>query len=344
MRKLFYIPLEEYDRRYTADWVVQFVKEFDSCDIDYEVIKGNPTSTSIDCGDVLDAYNTHLYKFSQLSKIIHMIQTKQITAEDTILFADGWFPGVESLAYIRNVSGINFKLACIVHAGTWDPQDFTCRFGMREWGKDLENSWFSFYDYVFVATEFHKQLIMSRNGVDGSNIYVTGIPFYAANLREKYLPANKENIVIFPHRCNEEKHPELFDALAKEFPNYKFIKSIEICPTRDKYFNLLAKSKIMVSFADQETFGFATVEAAALDNYVIVPDKLSYKETIPEEYRYKCKQDKCCELDIPEVIRRIKYFIDNEDSISFNYDTIYKYENAISNMVNILKEGASNGV
>jgi hypothetical protein len=42
----------------------------------------------------------------------------------------------------------------------------------------------------------------------------------------------------------------------------------------------------MISYADQETFGFSTVEAMALGNYVIVPNRLSYKETVPEEYRY----------------------------------------------------------
>ena len=339
MNKLFYIPLEEYNRRYTADWVVQFEEEFRNLSLDYEIIKGDSTSDLIECGDVLDAYNTNKYKFSQLNKIISKIQLNEIQNGDVILFADGWFPGVESLAYIRSISGINFKLASIVHAGTWDPYDFTCRFGMRNWGYFLEKSWFELFDYVFVATQFHKDLIVNRNDVSSSNIYVTGIPFYANKLRQRYLKTTKENIVIFPHRCNEEKHPELFDKLANEFPNYKFIKSIEVCSDRDSYFNLLSRSKIMVSFADQETFGFATVEAAALDNYVIVPDKLSYKETIPEEYRYSCVHEECTEDDIPEVVRRIQNFINNENMIKFNYDTIYKYEFSIKNMIQILKEG-----
>ena len=204
---------------------------------------------------------------------------------------------------------------------------------MRSWGKPLEESWFDFYDFVFVATQFHKDLIISRTNITKDNIFVTGIPFYAKKLFEKYGNNEKENIVIFPHRCNEEKHPELFDLVSKKYPEYKFIKSIEICDTRDKYFTLLSKSKIMLSFADQETFGFSTVEAMALNNYVIVPDKLSYKETVPESYRYRCSKDICCEEDLQEVCRRMDYFIENERSLKFDYYTIYKYENSIKNML-----------
>ena len=55
---------------------------------------------------------------------------------------------------------------------------------------------------------------------------------------------------------------------------------------RDEYFKLLAKSKIMVSFALQETFGYSTLEAMALGNFVVVPDRLSYRETVPAMWRY----------------------------------------------------------
>ena len=42
----------------------------------------------------------------------------------------------------------------------------------------------------------------------------------------------------------------------------------------------------MLSFAKQETFGYSTVEAMALGNVVIVPNKLSYCETVPSKFRY----------------------------------------------------------
>ena len=148
MRKLFYIPIEEYDRRYTADWVKQFEDKFKELNINYETIKGQSVTSKITCGDVLDAYGTTLYKLSQLNQIVEKLSNNEIQDDDVIFFADGWFPGVENLAYIRNLSGINFKLACILHAGSWDNYDFTYRTGMRDWAYNLENSWFEMYDYI----------------------------------------------------------------------------------------------------------------------------------------------------------------------------------------------------
>ena len=43
----------------------------------------------------------------------------------------------------------------------------------------------------------------------------------------------------------------------------------------------------MVSFELQETFGYSTVEAMALQCCVIVPDRLSYVETVPPQHRYQ---------------------------------------------------------
>ena len=86
------------------------------------------------------------------------------------------------------------------------------------------------------------------------------------------------------------KHPELFDLFIDKLKqrglNFTAVRTIEETSSRDEYFSLLGKSKIMLSFADQETFGYSTLESMALDNIVIVPNRLSYVETVPSQYRY----------------------------------------------------------
>lgn len=295
---LYYVPIEPYETRYTADWIHDYETAFADYNVKYQTILGKTDSTKVTDGGVLDACGTHLYKFTQLQSIISKIQNGVITDDDTIFFADLWFPGIESLFYIRNMLNLKFKICGIFHAGTYDKADFTYRNGMRSWGKYLEASWFTDIDKIFVATEFHKWLLVSRSySIDGlaNKIYVTGLPFYSNNLREKY-PINKsdDNILVFPHRVDIEKHPELFDELViwlkSKGVNFKPIKTIVETKSRDEYFNILAKSKVMVSFADQETFGYSTLESMALDNVVVVPNGLSYVETVPEEFRYATKE------------------------------------------------------
>lgn len=285
--KIIHVPIERVPNRYTSDWVDQFEREFTQSGVEFVTIGGNPC-IPINTGSVLDCFGTNRYKFIQLNILIGMIENGDITQDDVILFADAWFPGLESLFYIRQITGIDFKIAGILHAGTWDPFDFTSRNGMRNWAQHTELGWLHGLDIIFVATQWHKDLIVMNSGdFDETKIFVTGIPFYAKGLREKYLPEIdivKENIVVFPHRLDAEKQPEKFDRLAKKYPQWRFVKTIEATPSRDDYFKLLAKSKVMVSFARQETFGYSTVEAMALGNFVIVPNELSYRETVRDNF------------------------------------------------------------
>jgi glycosyltransferase involved in cell wall biosynthesis len=259
-----------------------------------------------------------------------MILNKEVTENDVIFFSDLWFPGLESLFYVRNITGIDFKIAGVFHAGTWDPHDFTSRTGMRNWGQHIETGWLHGVDMIFVATQWHKDLIvLNSNEFDESKIFVTGIPFYAKELSEKYRNgenvAPKENIVVFPHRLDTEKHPEKFDRLAKKYPQWKFVKTMDQTSSRDEYFKLLARSKVMISFAEQETFGYSTVEAMALGNFVIVPDALSYRETVPEDFRYST------EKEIPDMLD--KFMSMNEVAV---YPELDKWAQSIETMISVM--------
>ncbi len=330
--RVFYIPIEPYKTRYTADWIKQFEHEFDVNNVCYETILGDTFSDTVTAGGVLDACGTHAYKFAQLQKLIVKLNSGDVHDGDVIFFADLWFPGIESLFYIRNMTGVKFKICGIFHAGTYDTHDFTYRNNMRSWGKWLEASWFAEIDKIFVATDFHKKLLLDGSIIIprlADKIFVTGLPFYGNELREKYL-TKKEDIIVFPHRLDEEKHPECFnlfvDRLIQQGFKFKSIKTIEETKSREEYFSILGKSKIMLSFAEQETFGYSTLESMALDNVVIVPNKLSYVETVPTEYRYDT---------LDEAFDMLVHSLTNYQKPRYN-DCFVKWENSIKNMIKLL--------
>ena len=329
--RIIYIPIEPYDRRYTRDWISQFETEFKKANVPYLTILGNQIEGGLRPDTVLDSCGTNYYKMTQLLQLFQMIQQGEIKDSDIIFFADLWFPGIESLFYIRANESLHFKITGVFHAGTWDKYDFTYRNGMRNWGMFIEAGWFEDIDQIYVATHFHKNLIIEKCINPFNNLYnnikVTGIPFYANNLREKYPHDKKENIVVFPHRIAPEKNPEMFDKLALRFPEYKFVKTIDVTKTSEEYFELLAKSKIMVSFAQQETFGYSTVEAMALGNLAIVPNMLSYRETVPPTNRYEWTNEDDILRQVGEHIQR---FIDNEHEI---YYELEQWEKSIPNMI-----------
>mgnify|MGYP003539487827 CR=1 FL=1 len=145
---------------------------------------------------------------------------------------------------------------------------------MTRWARGIEQAWLSIFDTIFVGSEFHKTLIEAASVVP-LNIHVTGLPFLSSEVRRDL---RKDKIVVFPHRLDSEKSPELFTQLSKDcaMDGWSFIRTKDVCSSKEDYFNLLGKSAIAISTAQQETFGYAMLEAKANGCICIVPNSLSY--------------------------------------------------------------------
>jgi len=289
MPKIWWLPIESLPERYSAQWNVWFKQEFTRLGIDHQMIYGDILTDEIREGCFLDVTGTNYFKASQLQMLCQCFEDKEIKEGDIIFFHDLWFPGLEMLAYIRDALGINFKIYGILHAGTWDEWDFLTQKGMGQWAEPLEHSWFRIVDGIFVATHFHKNLILRNRPMStlDSKIHVTGLSIYPDFVDKN---VHKENIIVFPHRLDIEKQPEMFDKMAKELRNWDFgwniVKTKDLCKTKQEYYNLLNTAKISVSCALQETWGIAMIESVMCGCIPIVPDRLSYYELYPGICKY----------------------------------------------------------
>jgi len=304
--KIALVPIEPISERYSTQWTKMFIDFFDSNGVDYVTIDPlrDGDKGKIKDGEFLDVIHTHISKFHQLQNICEMIKLGRVADDWYFLFHDLWFPGIEALAYIRDAMGLKFKITGCLHAGTWDEYDFIVRKGMEKWALDIENGWLNMFDLVFVATQFHKSLIDATETGTSKKIKITGFPIAP---RTFYPPYHmKENIVVFPHRLAPEKQPEKFDIVAKElkeeFPEWDFIRTKDHWGgDKEKYYELLEKSKIAVSCALQETWGIAMQEAVFAGCLPIMPNRLSY----PEMYALTFLYD-----DQPDSLKdKVQYFI-----------------------------------
>ena len=288
--RIINVPIESLEERYSAQWNKWFPEAFEDMRIDFVNICPDTLSDYIKDGSFLDVCGTNYFKAGQLKILAKMLFQDEIGGDDVIFFHDIWFPGIEMLQYIRQGKKMNFKICGILHAGTYDSYDFLAKQGMGYWGGPLEEAWFSFIDQIYVATNFHKELILRKRKIDPDKIKVTGLPI--CNSQDPDL-TEKENIVVFPHRLDSEKNPNLFDLLSIDAATkgWRFIKSKEVCKTKKEYFELLNRSKIAVSFADQETWGIAQQEALFARCFPVVPDRLSYKEMYSDEFKFSSFAD-----------------------------------------------------
>jgi len=271
---IYHIIIEPLEERYSAQWLRWFSKELGE---DFRKIEGEGENYKIETGFVLDAYGTNIYKAQQLIHILEFIRAGDFTADDTLLFHDAWFPGLEAIQYVRDITKQKFKLVGILHAGTWDRYDFTYLSGMRRWARNIERGWLKFLDGIVVATDFHKNLILASNHGLKTPFLVVPLPFEADEVKRTQT---KENIVVFPHRLDKEKRPEMFRKaaknLAKKYPHWNFLLTKEQTNTKEDYYQLLGRSRVAVSCARQETYGYAMLEAIANGCLPVVPEGLSY--------------------------------------------------------------------
>jgi len=320
-KNLYILTLEPLEQRYTKQWHKYFKKEF-SKSFNVKYIDGIIGSDKIKKGKFLDINKTNIWKAEQVIKIANLFNENKIKKGDIFFIADGWHYGITALKYMSQLNDIPIKIFAYWHAATWDDNDFITQAGLRSWAPLNEAGWLCACDGHFVATQYHKDMIVDyfneNEMFDGEiklymkdlskKIHVVGFPMdweKEINGLISKKKVEKEDIVVFPHRLDKEKCPEVFDELASLMPEYKFIKTLEVTKNKKEYYELLKKAKIIFSASAQETFGIGTVEAMCLGALPVVTNKLSYLELYNGCFRY---------TDIDDAKRLIHFFMKNYDN------------------------------
>jgi glycosyltransferase involved in cell wall biosynthesis len=219
-----------------------------------------------------------------------MFANGEVQDGDYFLYTDAWNPTVLQLKYMSELLDVKVKIGGMWHAGSYDPADFLGRLiGDAPWCRLAEESMFNVFDHNFFATQFHIDLFLkSFPNVDQHKIHRVGWPMeYMESLLQEYnIPANKMDLVLFPHRVAPEKQVEIFKDLAKEMPDVEFVVAQEQNLSKDEYHMLLSRSKIVFSANTQETLGISCFEGALVGAYPMVPDRLSYTEMYGHSFKY----------------------------------------------------------
>lgn len=302
-------PIEPIENRYSKQWDVWFRDYFQETFSNegsviqvHNIYGASSSGGKLDDTHFLDPLDTNIWKSSQLANIVRLIQSSVKCGHKVfgVFFHDLWFPGIEQLKYIEDSLGISIKIFGVFHAGTWDSEDFTYNKGMFTWSKRFETGWMFIADKIFVATEFHKGLIMRfvKDNIKSDSeicsiekkIKVTFLPVLESlDLRSTDL-AFKKPWIAFPHRVVAEKGEHFLkkfsDDVARLMPSLSIKITHEHSNSKKEFYELLSQCKWSVSLASQETFGISMIESLFSGCIPIVPDALSYPEIFIDIFRY----------------------------------------------------------
>jgi len=332
--RVWLFPIEPLEERYSADWLRWWPGELHKQGVAHTVVMGSRLTTGLGRGEFLNPVDTHFFKATQFAEFASRVANGDVVDEDVVLLCDGWNAEVTSLAYVRDTAGPRFKIVALMHAGTWDENDYLVRCDMTRWARYVEIGWFAALDAVCVATEFHKRLI-AKWGCAAEKVHVTGLPLYADCVTEhrSAMMEKKSRTIIFPHRLAPEKQPDFFDQLRDLYvarhgwEDTKWIRTKDLKgATKSDYYDALAQAKVVFSSALQETWGIAMIEAMLLGCWPVAPNRLSYPETIGTQFPLYT------DLDGATVL--VRQYLNAEGYAK--YDSA-RWEAAISNVCDVIR-------
>ena len=317
--KIIYLPLEHIETRYTTALDRDIVKYLEDSGKEFIRIYPNiEAPTEMKAGSFLDAEFTIRFKAEQIAEVARLYREDVIDTGDIIWSSDLWHPGLpESVAYMNYFAKKDVKLRGLIHAGSFTDTDFVR--DMERWAKNFEDILFDVSDRIFCGSQFIKDDIVKKRIIDPNKLEVTGFPLDLVNLDKFRMKYKKENIVLFSARNVDEKQPWLFEQMKDKLEskiNCKFINTQKLNLNKDEFYKLVAKSKVMVSFALQENFGFSMLEARYLGCKVVVPNRLVYPELYHRDDLYNTFDDACSLVE--KHLESVYWGFDKADNITFH--------------------------
>lgn len=298
---LYHLALEPYRTRYT-EYLKKIEQEAFTRYFEVKDIPGpdQQAAVQISTGEVLDAVNRPLFALEQVRNLLAQ------SNDGLVYCSDFYTPGIDALAYSRR----GYRVATFNWAQTFDVYDFTAQL---EWMRGYEEMCLDIYEWVFVATEYQKNLMYARDKRWSIKTVAVGLPFDAATILEiaaqPYIPlAQRQYDMVYSSRLDNEKRASVFAhvieranfkykfALCTGFPDLKGTDAAAIkrlkdlqskgaldiytnC-TKQEYFRILNNSRLQLNTALQDWVSFTLLEALTMGCIPVYPNWRAFPEVL----------------------------------------------------------------
>jgi hypothetical protein len=292
MKTIYLVPIEPIDSRYTKQWYENIpkiigdrIRELNLDPWEVVTIDGRGANNVTTTGAFLDFAATNMYKASQVEAISKLFMNGKVKAGDKFLVTDAWNFAITAIRYMSDLLEIPVEIHGIWHAGHYDPTDILGMKMQKSWPPHQERAWYYACDYNWYATNFHRDMFLKNLGIEETHkAHRSGQPHeYIIPELEALADTIKEDKVIWPHRYNADKQPEIAEELKTDF---NMIITAKMGLNKQAYYQELASSKIIFSCALHENLGISIMEAVLSGVIPVLPDRCSYAEMYPAEFLY----------------------------------------------------------
>lgn len=293
MKTLYIVPIEPIDQRYTKQWyeniprlIGQRIVDKRSAPWEVVTIDGKQPNMGTTTGAFLDFGVTNIYKASQVDRIASLFSHGLVKPGDKFLVTDAWNFVITAIRYMSDLLDIPVEIHGIWHAGAYDPTDILGMKMRKPWPYHQERAWYYACDYNWFATDFHKDMFIKNLSLpEATNkAFRSGQPHdpIIAQLTA-YQDLNKTDVVMWPHRYNADKQPEIAEDLKSDF-NMLITQKLNL--SKDEYYKTMGSAAAIFSCALHENLGISVMEATLAGAIPIVPERASYSEMYLDCFKY----------------------------------------------------------
>lgn len=188
---------------------------------------------------------------------------------------------------MRDLLDQHWELHSIAHAGAYDPSDILGMKMKKPWPWNAERSFFYACDYNYYATNFHKDMFLRNLDIpecDHGRAVRSGQP-HTPIIKQcgQGWDTPKLPTMIWPHRYNADKQPEIAEDLGDDIPT---VITQKLSLSKQEYYDTLATSSVMFSCSLHENLGISMMEGVLSGVIPILPDRCSYSEMYLDEFKY----------------------------------------------------------
>jgi hypothetical protein len=296
MTNVIVIPIEPLNSRYSEAWYTcvpdQLRKLTQTKGVNTHVIQipGVQATTTTTSGAFLNFSDTNRYKSSQLVEFVRLMDAGEITPDDVFLVTDAWNPVILQLRYMSDLMGYNWKIHGLWHSGAYDPTDILGYKMQQPWPSHTERAIYYACDVNWYATDFHRKMFLRNLNIpdaDQGRAQLSGQPHDQILDAMKLINLNtiSKSGVIWPHRYNADKQPEIAEDLSSSMTTPWCITQ-KLNLNKAAYYKTLSEHQVMFSCSLHENLGISIMEGVLLDVIPVLPDRCSYSEMYMPDFLY----------------------------------------------------------
>ena len=221
----------------------------------------------------------------------------------------------------------------IWHAGHYDPTDILGMKMQKSWPPHQERAWYHACDYNWFATNFHRSMFLTNLDIpytDTHKAQRSGQPHeYIIPELEALKDTPKQDKVIWPHRYNADKQPDIAENLKS---NFDVVITAKMGLSKSAYYRELASSKVIFSCALHENLGISIMEAVLAGVIPVLPDRCSYAEMYLKPFKYPSEWTSCWD-NFQKYKQEVKDFIQDKIDNYESYESLMERQRGILALV-----------